>query len=293
METKERKVKTSHQRRPRKRPQADVVYTQPKPFNRNRFLLRLGTVVAVVIALMFGMSIFFKVEKVTVAGMEKYDAWTIRQASGIVDGENLLTVSEARIGGNIMEKLPYVSSVKVSISLPDTVHIQITEEQVFYAVESDEKTWWLIDSSGKLLEECTESAARQYTRVLGVKLTGPAAGAAATAQEQEPETLDGGETVPVTVFGAEQLGCALQVLKGLEKYGLIGTVASVDVTDISAVEMWQDTRFQIQLGDVNGLDRKLDALKQALEKMNTYQAGALDVSFTLRPEEVVYTPFAE
>ena len=41
-----------------KRPaDSQIVYTQPKPFNRNRFLLRMATVVAVVLALVFGMSI--------------------------------------------------------------------------------------------------------------------------------------------------------------------------------------------------------------------------------------------
>ena len=66
-----------------KKPTPDVVYTQPDPFNRNRFILRLVTVVAVVLALIFGMSIFFKVKTVTVAGTNKYTAWDVREASGI------------------------------------------------------------------------------------------------------------------------------------------------------------------------------------------------------------------
>ena len=37
----------------------DVVYTQPKPFRRNRFIMRLTTVLAVVLALLFGLSLFF------------------------------------------------------------------------------------------------------------------------------------------------------------------------------------------------------------------------------------------
>ena len=63
---------TKRQRKPSpKRPTADVVYTQPGPFNIERFLLHLATAVAVVLALLFGMSIFFKVDTVTVTGNEK------------------------------------------------------------------------------------------------------------------------------------------------------------------------------------------------------------------------------
>ena len=52
-------------------PAPDVVYTPAKPFSRDRFLVRLATVVAVVVALMFGISIFFRVEHVTVSGADK------------------------------------------------------------------------------------------------------------------------------------------------------------------------------------------------------------------------------
>ena len=76
-------------------PAPDVVYTQPGPFYKYRFLLHLATVVAIVLAILFGMSIFFKVSTVTVAGNEKYTAWDIREAAGIKDGENLLTINRS------------------------------------------------------------------------------------------------------------------------------------------------------------------------------------------------------
>ena len=57
--------------RPAKKPQPkptapEVVYTQPKVFNRNRLIMRLLTILAVVLAFGMGLSIFFKVENVTV-----------------------------------------------------------------------------------------------------------------------------------------------------------------------------------------------------------------------------------
>ena len=59
----------------------EVVYTPPKPFNSAAFLLRLATAVAVVLAVVFAVSIFFRVQTVNVSGTEKYTPWDILQAS--------------------------------------------------------------------------------------------------------------------------------------------------------------------------------------------------------------------
>ena len=127
-------------RKARKLKDSDVVYTPPKPFKRGRFLLHLATVVAVVLAFVFGMSIFFKVETVKVSGCSKYTPWEVSQASGIETGSNLMTVSRAQVGGNIISKLPYVDTVRVGIILPDTVNIEITEMDVVYAVEAEDSS---------------------------------------------------------------------------------------------------------------------------------------------------------
>ena len=58
--------------RPPKENIPEVVYTMPKPFRKGRFLLKLVSVAAVVLALMLAVSIFFKVDTITVAGAQKY-----------------------------------------------------------------------------------------------------------------------------------------------------------------------------------------------------------------------------
>ena len=77
---------TSARRRTPRAPTPEVVYIPAKPFNRNRLILSLTTVIAVVLALTFGISIFFSVEVITVSGAEKYEAWTVKEASGIQYG---------------------------------------------------------------------------------------------------------------------------------------------------------------------------------------------------------------
>lgn len=280
--------------RSRKQPSPDVVYTQPGPFNRNRFILRLVTVVAVVLALVFGMSIFFKVDadKITVSGMNKYTAWQVREASGIRDGENLLGLSDARIGSKIIDALPYVKQARVGIKLPDTVHIEIVEMEVVYAVEDETGNWWLMSSDGTVVERTGSGATGEYTKIIGVQLDSPVVGEKAVALEQAvTDTAPEGETVVATVHNRERLDAAITILQYMESAGIIGQAASVNVTNLFELEFWYADRFQVKLGDTTQLSYKIRSAKSAIDQMGDYQTGVLDASFILRPDEVIHTSF--
>lgn len=281
-------------RRQRSTPAPDVVYTAPGPFNRERFVLYLLTVVAVVLALLFGMSIFFKTDrdKILVSGTQKYTAYDVVKASGIKDGENLLTLRKPEIGGRIMEALPYVTKVRPRIKLPDTVIIEIVESEVVYSLEAADGSWWLMRGDGKVVEATNEADAGRHTQIKGVRLANPVVGEQAVAEEPEPEeTEEAGEAAPVTVLGSERLEILLSILGYLESNSVIGDVASIDVTNINNLELWYGERFQVILGDRTNMDHKLKSMKAAVEQMESYSSGALDVSFTLKETEVIYTPF--
>lgn len=292
------KEKTRRRKLTPKQPSPEVVYTQPGPFNRNRFLLHLATVVAVVLALLFGMSIFFKVKTVTVAGTSKYTAWDVREASGIQEGENLLTISEAKISSNIKAKLPYVNKVRVGIKLPDTVKIEITELDVVYAVEADDSSWWLMRADGGIVDKTNSADAESYTKLVGVQIAQPEIGQKAQAfQPVTDETTAEGQPVPVTVKAGEQLDAAISILQFMEDCGIIGQAASVNVADLGNLEIWYGTRFQVLLGDATQLGYKISVVKSAVDEyMQTYDSGILDASQSIQPDpereyQVIYTPF--
>ena len=273
-----------------------VVYTQPAPFNRNKFLLRLATVLAVVLAVVFGMSIFFKVDeaKITVSGINKYTAWDVREASGIVHGENLLTLSDAGITNRIQDKLPYIKWARVGIELPDTVHIEVEEREVVYSVESENDGWWLISADGLIVDKTTAAEASEYTQVLGVKLSAPEIGKQAAAAELVPDTSESSETVPVTVYESERLDAVISILQFLEQSGVIGGATSVDVSNMSGLEIWFGKQYQVTLGDAGNLQYKIQVMKGAMDQMGEYHdQGVLDVSFTIRPDEAVFTKFTD
>lgn len=295
MQTKEKmgKSRTAVKRRKTRPADPNIVYTQPKPFDRRRFVLRMATVVAIVLALVLGMSIFFKVAEVTVSGTEKYTAWDVMEVSGIRKGENLLTLNKARIGGKIRTQLPYVESVRIGIKLPDTVNIQIHEMDVVYAIADSQDQWWLMDASGKIVDAVSGSEAKGYTKIEGVRLQSPEISKQAVAEEAVPATDEAGETVPVTVKGSERLSAVIAILQSLEENGVVGQAASVNVADMTMIELWYQDHYQVLLGDTEKLDYKIQSMVKAIGQQETYQRGILDVSFTTWGNQVNLSPFSE
>lgn len=289
---KKRTPRKSENSRP-KTPTPAVIYTQPLPFNRDRLIVQLITVTAVVLAIVMGLSVFFKVKTVTVTGADTYSAWAVREASGISEGDKLLTFSKIRAASQIMANLPYVKGVRIGIKLPDTVNIMIEEESVVYAVKSSDGQWWMMDSDGRVVEQANNAKAATATQLLGVTLEAPAVNQKGIATEMTPsETNELGELIPVTTTGAQRLTAALQIFKALESNDIVGEAASVDVTSTEDIILWYGTRYQVNLGDTSRLDYKIDCMNDAILQMSDYQSGVLDVSFTIWANQVGYTPFA-
>ena len=292
--------KSVQERQPK--PTPDVVYTPAKPFNRNRLLLRLTTVVAVVLALTFGISIFFQVENVTISGNFKYSAWTVMEASGIQMGDNLLTFGKAKASGQITAALPYVESVRIGIKLPDTVNIEIKELDVAYSVQDGAGNWWLMTSEGRMVEQVDSAVAADHLKILGVQLQAPASGQQAVAYQPQPATDATEEsteetlvTVPVTVTAADRLTAALSILQYLEAEELFDNVVSVDVSTLGNIELWYGQQYQVILGDASQLAYKISLMNGAINGENglkEYDSGILDITFTTSQGEVViYEPF--
>ena len=269
-----------------------VIYTQPQVFNRDRLLLQLLTVTAVVAAMVLGMSLFFRVGVITVAGEKTYSKDAIVDASGIKEGDGLLTFSKARASAKIRAQLHFVDKIRIGIKLPDTVTIYVEELDVTYAIESIQGDLWLINSNGKVVKQITEKEAGDYTKINGVTLLDPTLGSQAMAADEIPtETLESGDPVPITVTGAQRLSSALQILVALEANDIVGEAASLDVSELEDVRMWYGNQYEVLLGNTAQMEYKIACMNDAILQMSDFQSGILDVSFVTWPDKVGYTPF--
>ena len=272
-----------------------VSYNQPTPFNPQRLAMQLGLVAAVVVAFLLGVSVFFKVEKVVVYGNRSYDAWTIREASGINEGENLMAFGAAAAGDRIMKELPYVEKVRIGVTLPNTVNVYVTEYDVSYSLEADDGSWWLMTSDGRIVEEIDVGRSAAHTIIQGVKLSSPVVGEQAVAAENGPETStnEAGEEieVPVITTGKDRLEAAQTIMASLELCDVLGEVATIDVSQTGNMSLWYGVRFEVLLGGSKNMDKKIAWMASTIDQLEDYQSGTLDVTFTVRPDQAVFTPF--
>lgn len=294
---KRKKERKAEAKKASKRP--NVTYTQPAPFNLQKLLLQLTAVVAVVLAIVMGLSVFFRVKHVVVYGNEAYSAWTVREASGIEENDQLLSFGATRACGKITTALPYVNTVRIGIKLPDTVNIYIEEHDVVYAIKSGDGNWWLITSGGKITEKIDAGKASGYTKVLGVEVDSPAVGMDAKAVEvlvSAPQATDPeGETESTeavyTITGSDKLKAALLILDALELNDIVGEAASINVQSLNNLELMYGSRYQVKLGNTDQMEKKIADMKQAVAQLNDYQTGILDVSYTTWTDRPGYTPY--
>lgn len=258
----------------------EVVYTPAREFNRSRLVLNILTITAVAFAVFLGLSIFFKVEQVTVSGAERYSEWTVAEASGIESGDSLLFFGEASASSKIIDALPYVKSVRFEIKLPGTVHIIIEEAPMAYSVQAEDGSWWLMTAQGHLTEQANAATALDCVKIEGFTLRAPVAGQSAVAVE----TGEG------SVTGADRLAAALQILAQLEANELFDKVTVVNVSKLQTLEFWYGNRYQVKLGDVNHMREKLAAVKVAIDSASDYQTGILDASSVTDISEKITIP---
>lgn len=296
-----RPVPKQRVKRPNPEPQAkrppaqEIVYTAPEPLDRKKLILRLLTVAAVVLALFMGLSIFFKVENIKVSGNQKYDAWTVREASGIEQGASLLSFGKAKACGRITEALPYVKSVRIGITLPNTVNIYIDELEVVYAAEDEQGGWWLLTSGGRVVEKTSKTTAQSKTVLKGFQIKDPVVGETAKAVEPDMAEALADEDLPIiTITNQDRMDTALSIVYELERKGVLGKAASVDVTDMANIELWYGTSYQVKLGDPGDMEKKIALMCGTIQKHQregSYQSGILDISFTTYPGAVGFSPW--
>lgn len=224
-------------------------------------LPRIIIMLAIVAAIVFGVAIFFKVNTIEVHGNSVYSAQDIIEASDLAIGDNLLTVNKDTAAGNIIARLPYIQSVSIGRSLPDTVVIQVNESEVCFAADTASGTLWLVSSEGKALERADAEKIDSYPRIVGVVLNDPIAG-------QQVSSLD-----------QKKLDAAIEVLSSLDGTGILEHVASINVEKEYSIVLQYEERYEILFGGTDQIPYKVQYLTAILQELSDFQAGTIDISF--------------
>lgn len=211
--------------------------------SRGRFpgLYKAVSAVLILAAVMVACAVFFRVETIEVVGNAHYTAQEIIDVTGVETGDNLFTLDRARLAREIQSRLPYVQTVSIRRALPDSLVISVTEGEAVAAI-SHAGRWWLLDSTGKLLEETSNPGG--HAAITGISPLAPAPGTSlATAEEQRP-----------------RLKRLRELLEALEENQLLDKLDSVDLSEDYCVTFCYDGRFDVEMST-------------ALESPNVDQTG--------------------
>ena len=217
--------------------------------------------VVICAALIFGMSVFFRVSKIEVVGAESYTAEEIIEAAGIEVGDNLFFIDRSGAGSRVTTKLPYIEKASISRNLPSTVTIHVTESRAI-ACLTVEGEMWALDSGCKVLSQTTTADMGDLILVTGLTAEKPVVGEKLTGQDAEQTKI-------------EFLAALLEALsaRGMEK-----DITGIDMTNLACPVFDYEGRFQVKLGKNEDLDYKLDRLLSVADQLGEGNSGTLDLS---------------
>ena len=230
-------------------------------------VFRLFSVVLILVVMIAGISVFFKLALIEVSGTQKYAPEDIIGASEVLIGENLFFINKFSVANKIFAGLPYVDEVKISRNLPDTLIIEIKESAPAAAIEND-SNFWLIDKNVKILEKTDSETAGEYAKIIGVTLLAPAAGDHISVAENE----------------SDKKGFILELLNAMSDKGIIEDVDEIDLEELSDISFALSGRFDVELGRTENIGYKLDYMLKIIDKLEPNDKGTID----LKNEQVAY-----
>ena len=215
----------------------------------------------VIVAVIFVMSVFFRVSDIQVRGNTHYTDEEIIRAIDIEEGDNLFFFDRFAALSRVFAKLPYIDEVTVERSLPNRVIITVTESQALaYIVLGEEN--WTIDHNCKVLGKANDDELQGLIPILGIS----------------PGTLMIGETLE-TADGDEQIvEFIAEVLEQLEGRGLYTRVGRVDFTDPEQVEFTLGDKYTVRIGNSSAIDYKFGMLISVLSQLLEGDVGIINVS---------------
>lgn len=215
----------------------------------------------VIVAMIFVMSVFFRVSDISVVGNVHYRDDEIIQAIDIEEGDNLFFFDRFAALSRVFAKLPYIEEVSVKRSLPNKVIITVTEsEALAYIVLGDEM--WTIDHSCKILGKATENELANLVPIEGVK----------------PGTLMIGETLETEDGDKALVAYLSEVLYQLEERGMSRRVGRVDFSNKNHVELTYDEKYTVRIGDAAYTEHKFAMLVSVVNQLLEGDVGIIDLS---------------
>lgn len=222
-------------------------------------LYRLLLAAALLCALSFVASTYFRVKTIEVRGNAVCSADAIAEASGVQIGDRLLFVDRKAVADGIFARLPYADTVRVRRSFPSTLIIEMRESTPAAAVITNGVVY-LIDGDGKLLEYMPSEAVSGTPLVEGLTVTEAVLGKTINLEDEL------------------HLSTLQELLKAFADEDILTHIDTVQVEKLYDIYFVYDECLTVKIGDVSDLGRKLELMEEVVKKLNSGEKGTLDVT---------------
>lgn len=196
-------------------------------------------------AAILALTVFFKVNTISVEGAMRYSAEEIVANLDVKVGDNLYLWNKVRVSDTLMERLPYLESVQIRRRLPDTLVVTVTEGSPVVAVRT-EGGYRYLSKYGKVLEQNAQSG--DLPTVSGVSLAQVPPGLMiATGEDAHADAL-------------------LEILQTLDAADMLDELRFINLHDLTDVRIGYEGRFDIRIGTLDELTYRLRFAKTVIEE---------------------------
>lgn len=233
-------------------------YMQPR---RRSGIGGLVTFLAVVVGIIFVLSVLLRVQEIRVEGNEHYTAQEIINATGLETGDNIFFFDKFSTISRAYTKLPYLEEVTVERLLPGTLTIHVVESKALaYLAVGDEE--WTIDRSCKILGKAVEGELEELIPIYGIN----------------PGTLMIGERLERADGIEERVDYLAELLGQIQDRGLASETKWINFSDTNKVSFKYTEKYQVVIGNGENVEHKFAMLMSVLGKLRSGDVGTIDVS---------------
>ena len=214
------------------------------------------------------LTIFFNIKQIKVTGEVKYTNEEVLAASGLSIGTNMFRINKFTIVDKITKSLPYIKTVTIKRSLPDTLLIELTPVTPAAYIETAGGLV-VISSDGKAIENPASPPKLPNLKGSGVL----------------QNTV--GEYVTFEGEGSKEL--FEELINNYIKHNILEKVTLIDISKRHDITFEYENRILVHLGNTDFLDKKVEFFNYVISKHPVTERAVVNVSDTTA-KKATYDP---
>lgn len=246
------------------KPKKRKIKRSSKPFSakkRRRKIFAMYTSMVMIIAMIAAvlcLTVFFKIDSITVEGKTRYSTDEIIDASGIAIGTNLLLCNTEPSKEIIAKEFPYIESVSIKKNPFNSITIYVEEAKPTTAIETNGK-FYILSAKGKIIE-ILDSNKYNVPLIKGAELK----------KTELSATIE---------YKLENMNNIINSVMEALTENKVTEVSTINVTNPSNIKLSYDKRLTIILGMPENISYKVKTAKVIIdEKLEKDSKGTVDVS---------------